>query len=1087
MKRAFTAVLSVCLFPGMSCLSQFPDSFYGCQGPQVPEDTLRTCGADVIIGNEWLPDNTSGGWPAEILFDPAGNCFYLHAGMHLIIIDATTFSRKRIRISESGSPSVTGGLEFTDEIAECKLVRNPLLNDIYCATEEERLLVIDGNTRSVEAVFDIPGEFRNLIIDLCYNQISQRLYWMMTDDEGLTVISVYDGTNHTFVAREYYSNTKGYKLLSAPDGSCLYLSCEEFGTGSPEMLVLKGDDLNVISHIPLDRIGIHMIYNTNTDRIYVVPEEGQELMVLAGDTVNSYLYSVPMNNAAIHITYNPLNNRIYCNGFGELQIIDGNSDVFIKAISLNGPVSRSLLFHEAGNMLYCGGDLNRIYKINGNTDEIVSQTLMNHNGRSRNLALDDTGVPPKLASANANTGHVTFFATDNMQLLELVQTAGYISAGCYNPNNNEIWLMQSHSINNRSFLNVYDGATGHKIGASLIPNSVNTLSQCAHNEMHNRIFATSTMSGRIIVIDGPTHSITGEIIVDQYPNEVYSIPGSDLLVCGTHNSILLINTGTLQIVATVTTEPCRKDAFVIGNDPPHKLYGTLSALGKVISVDYEDINSVKVDYVDVGDKPFLMACRSHGENKIYCARQSDIRIIDEETFTVEETIDIGSQIVSLEYNAFLDQLFVLSSAAQGLTYVPGKLSVITCNNNTFLLQEEFNAFFGSMVFNPLNNRLYFNTIWNFGAYNDEVALYSYDCDSNKVNAVLSPGLFRSHNECITWSTYSDILLNTKNNRVVVPNHGYSSATFVQCPTDRLSLAWGETWVSFPRMKRYGNNAFSSDSVLKMISAFPDIGIELRDAAGHYRRWENMLWSGNLLHVTSTSGYKLHLGSSEGAPPTIALHGARLRPSTLLTLLPDTENWVGYFIPFEMDPITAFGGWAWMNDHIRMVRTRHWTMVREEQQGRGGYVWRTTGHLRPFEYGDMIIIKTVGDAPLAFSWTGGDFAGGSVESVALSDASAGTTTGDSPETAPAVIPNPFAGSVAVSFPQNGFQEESSPLLYIFNITGGLVRIIKGECKDERFVFIWDGANQDGAGLPAGVYVFHVPCRSGCRYSGKILKF
>ncbi|MBN1339472.1 MAG: hypothetical protein JXA03_09120, partial [Bacteroidales bacterium] len=787
--KGIIKILSLILFLSSisNVFSQENESFIECSPPNIPNYSVEEFGLDYLIKNEGLPDNESGGMPIEILYNPAVNYYYAYCGMNLVIIDAGTMIKQRIKISDRGTYAIAGGTLFTDHIAERKIALNTNLNDLYIATEDETLVILDCGTNTVENTFNLPQPFENLIIDLYYNPVSNNIYWMMADNLGNSVVSVFDGEDNSLSGTNYFSNSKFYKITGSNDGNFIYIGMERFDTGTPLLLVLEGVSLNYIKDIPVDDVIVDLLYNQNTDRLYAVMEDNNSLAVFSGSNVNTFLYNIPMDNSAVKIALNPLNNRIYCTGNGELQIIDGDEedDLFIKSIDLYGDYSYSMVFDPSENYLYCASGINKIYKVHGNYDIISSESVFNNNGTSHCLTINDQVSPHIIVSANTDIGNISFFNSQDMDYIDYVQTGGYISNGFYNGKANEVYLMQTNTNNLKSFINYYDGSTNEKIGEVTFNGTSGSLVSCDFDEDANRLFVASQQSHRLIVIDGVSHTEIANISVNHFPSLVYCIPGNDRLVCCTYDHIYVINKNSLVVEATIPKAQGRIDRVVMSEVNNNKIYGTISILNKVISVDFSDIGMPKVSYVEVGNYPTYIAYQGNTEPRLYCANLSNISIIDLGSFSVIGSINIGAPIVGFEYNEYMDQLYVLSNAMQTTVYTPGKLSVISCQNNTVIKVVPFDAYFGALKFNSVNNMVYFNALWNFGDIDDKMMLYSYNCETQTVASQVSLDLFQNHNECITWFSISNIILNTENNKLYVGNHGFSNASMIQCPTEKL--------------------------------------------------------------------------------------------------------------------------------------------------------------------------------------------------------------------------------------------------------------------------------------------------------------
>jgi len=204
------------------------------------------------------------------------------------------------------------------------------------------------------------------------------------------------------------------------------------------------------------------------------------------------------------------------------------------------------------------------------------------------------------------------------------------------------------------------------------------------------------------------------------------------------------------------------------------------------------------------------------------------------------------------------------------------------------------------------------------------------------------------------------------NKLFTSNQSFSNISVIDCHTDKLNLYAGWTWLSFPRLERSLNNPVPTIPVLERIECFP---IELQlDAQNTWFKHYNPIttnWTGLLDDVESTSGYKLYIDYQGGPNTEIDLWGAKLDPETEMTLEPNIENWIGYFLEETQDPFDALGGQEWVDENLTMIKTQYWTMIKECNQG--NCRWRITGSETPFEYGDMVILITDEEEAIPFQW------------------------------------------------------------------------------------------------------------------------
>jgi hypothetical protein len=108
-------------------------------------------------------------------------------------------------------------------------------------------------------------------------------------------------------------------------------------------------------------------------------------------------------------------------------------------------------------------------------------------------------------------------------------------------------------------------------------------------------------------------------------------------------------------------------------------------------------------------------------------------------------------------------------------------------------------------------------------------------------------------------------------------------------------------------------------------------------------------SGGLTELKSTFGYKLnYLGNI--ADVSIRLEGAKEDYDAALNAY-EGDNWVGYFLDKKLYPEQCLPPDMW--DVLEQIKTQFWTMTKMPSDPP---YWYLVGKKKPFEYGDLIILK-----------------------------------------------------------------------------------------------------------------------------------
>ena len=77
----------------------------------------------------------------------------------------------------------------------------------------------------------------------------------------------------------------------------------------------------------------------------------------------------------------------------------------------------------------------------------------------------------------------------------------------------------------------------------------------------------------------------------------------------------------------------------------------------------------------------------------------------------------------------------------------------------------------------------------------------------------------------------------------------------------------------------------------------------------------------------------------------------------MDLVPDIENWTGYFLEYPQTPFTCFDDETW--EKLTLIKTQYWSMTKTPMG------WLSNGKVGAFHYGDLVILRT--SEAHTFSW------------------------------------------------------------------------------------------------------------------------
>ncbi len=128
---------------------------------------------------------------------------------------------------------------------------------------------------------------------------------------------------------------------------------------------------------------------------------------------------------------------------------------------------------------------------------------------------------------------------------------------------------------------------------------------------------------------------------------------------------------------------------------------------------------------------------------------------------------------------------------------------------------------------------------------------------------------------------------------------------------------------------------------------------------------NTYWHSPSNPITATVerylGYKALFNQESTMPATGAIHGYQIPYNTPVPVPePNTENWIGYFLPETQTPQAAFGSFM---DELYLIQHKDWAFARLKPKRGSTWigVWNNGQRQPTLSYGDMVIVKKFGES------------------------------------------------------------------------------------------------------------------------------
>ncbi|MBN3034119.1 MAG: hypothetical protein JW861_00915 [Bacteroidales bacterium] len=920
--------------------------------------------SDVFDMTLWLPEPNGGALPKDVIFVPANNKLYAFGNRRISVIDPFDFAViDGFTVSDFGQLNQILGTFLYPY--ERRLAFSSWQGFIYCATDGKELVVINPVNNEMLITHNDNEVFTLMSTSVLYEPVHHNIIWILNYWEGVSKIKVYPSWDGTAAYEESLSGVI-YDALLKSDGNVLYVST------SGGFKLINISDLSVLHTEPyvLDKLVSdgNNVYGHSMDHTIVRKFNGQ-----TGNYTGSFELGMLYVADAL---YNN-DGRLYFAGGSWLKEYDVLSGEVYQVLNIEDP--RSLHLDQEMNQILCGAD-NRFVTINNDNTIFCESDLMGC--QSTDVSMFTYQGTDFIISSNLAEGTIMTFIRGCI-LYRVNQTGAGCFAGCHaydeTKNINKAFLMQTRSEYNTGSITVIDGETNDYITHLQVGKNMKS---CVFNEAADKVFVACFGDHAIKVIDAETNALTDVIPMGDGPLVLLS--WDDYIYCGATQYVFRINAHTYA-----KTQFPLPYVWEFAKDEINERVYTISGSGgfpELLAIDHiTGAFEIPVTMPTIGYTDIVFAEKAQ---KIYLLNYWS-------TYPVIHVVDVSNNYQLLDpifppggyrpkfaqYSAYEDKLYIVNNLGQSTN---SQVSIVDCKTDQYIIHLQTQR---SEVIdhNQVNDKVYYYNVYPESGEHNEIYIKTVDGLYDEQADLVPSG---NRMNVIPWfyfpSSYKNprLIFNTHDNKVISGNYSFSNATVVKCFTDKLHIGNGWNWLSFPRLERFGNEAAGSiASVDQRILPWPPDYARmhfLEPPTASYILYDppNPWIENGLPYLYSTYGYKLEVTWGEPTSPYfMKMQGAQLHPSTVLTLDPGVENWTGYFLEQAQYPQEAFpGGQAWMDEHLKMIKTQYWTMIKEDNPGGEGYIWRTDGRITPFCYGDLVILKTDNEDILTFQWNWGEEAG-----------------------------------------------------------------------------------------------------------------
>jgi hypothetical protein len=899
--------------------------------------------------------------------------FYIYTGQRVIVINKVTGSiEASILVGQTG---YLAGFEATIEKTH-KLAFDIARNFIYCANEDDELLVINCNTNeivpelTITCLYPLYGSFIN------YNQDLDLIYWVQNrahiDEESHLIAidpeymeaaaSFATGSGHR-ITDITFNDQNNYLLLSTEDyetysGSVHLLDPLILTTYDEEIFQRKVDMLLFVKE--LNRLScLTKGYSGNMLEAFTINLETHQLSGLPSFSI----FNFPLYDCSGYC-YNYDSGYAYFSGKG---LID-NKLVIIDFTSLGSPIVaqhqlagvKQVLYSESNNRVYSSGE--SLTRLNGFQieEEISIKGLTNH--------LIQAGDQVVISNIDGSSCQSYSLSLDP---LHHIQLGDAVLKGVLNSTWQKIYWVSNTTKNPESFVTVLN-LSDNSVFPITIGGGIRDLTYHSGSE-------------KLIVSNwyGTEHQLT---IIDGQTNNPQILPSGNINILHSgENFCTYLGGGNLLSYLDMTS-------FTIHDiqnnlSQPYFIWGFVNnKFGNciVLAVENYSCKLLEIDNTTnqvIGTYPFQINPLEHNglkyndlKNELYLLSGTSVTIVDASNYSIIETLYTPSEVTvkNCHFSQRNNRLII--------TDAPGNSSRILFYDATtfeFLNEIQFtpNEIILSSIYNSHNDLLYVHTLrydWDL-TFKNEIRVRSYRISDFELHS--NTYLEQNHVKN-SWISNSKerMVLGEDGRKLYIPNMGLGNISIVECASDQIVLK-PETinWISFPRLERDNNDPVLAQPVLENIDPFPDhlsmTNLPPQEEEKVSIEYANNQWiPSGLTHIQSTRGYKLETSNTELS--FLRMEGTQLDPAYPLTIYEGFSNWVGYYPTWSQDPFDAL---AEALDDLTLIIHHDWACIKEwgPIQNPEPY-WICANGKKPLKYGDMLILET--DQDVTFQW-GGSSAGG----------------------------------------------------------------------------------------------------------------
>ncbi|HPM93133.1 MAG TPA: T9SS type A sorting domain-containing protein [Bacteroidales bacterium] len=967
----------------------------------------RDQGPETVWLNTGLP--ISGGIPYDIIYvedeiDPLNSLIFIYTERKLLTYYMFEYIwGPTIDLTEYGSQTL---FKLTQPLLsnsrEKHLAYNPVKHELYCLTQDLKILVIDPFSLVTAPIIReiVPNTDIGLLdwAILKYDPVSQYIFLGLCryHDASEAELMAFNTTDYTFEYSIHNGNLTDVSFNPNPYYSILYLS------SNSEIQLRNTLDGSLINSYPMP-CSMGVIFNaynesTGLNKTYCLPKSNiiveDNALVFTGNNTNPQTKSMAKGNFGCGI-YNALSDKVYI-GYTSIGTLPSgfisfdpdtenmtdheltNDDILMDMANLEERVFISTRDH-----IYCckNGTNYPDYTLDSPDSYFYRITTTNFFNYPRIWATNLMDQSLQIANAPAE-----FI---NLEWYEPEPFSGAALQGFFNHTDQKLYLYYGKRDGDHKFMYIYDPATADITSVRIDHNPTGVIV----DEVTNIIYFSRWLDNFIKRYDADGNSWLQPINLPEgfsFCNEMYI--SDRMLYCVTKINqgevdaarLLIYNLDEPLAEPEIIDIPCFSPSGY-----PIVAHYTVDNIGRIyISIRFVEKNQGRVIRINedfsmtdfginfVEPDEILYDPLQHRILLKYL-ESDNISILDFEAsphsyqnFQPRE----GLAIIDMEIDPISNLVYFDYNDIQQNGYID-----IFTTNGIFVKTVQVGYLALALKYNPNNGLMYVHVPENHAADRKE-QLWSIDPGTFDVYS-MDLGQNEGHWRNAVYLT--DLILDEENNKIYsVSAHG--NIKIINCSNDQLTLQPGWNWLSYPRLDR-SQGAPAPEEVLQQnyfSVGYENLLMTYYNYLWHPTNLASVTWEegpagwtyDGLTEVYSERGYKIHLLPEQSR--ILDLTGTILDRASTFLLYAINPNWIGYFLPITQSPFDAIPE-EFLNK-ITRITGQYWSCFKKDPLPplkSSGSLWGCACQQGRIElkYGDMITVNTVEEIG-AFHWQyGGIFA------------------------------------------------------------------------------------------------------------------